>query len=114
MKTEKSSTLRISELLRKYTKEEKQISQLDLAKKMGVAPASVNKWVKDGSISIDRIPKLCEVLGISPNELFGYEDIRLVNEALRLYQSFKKYPEYQESITKLLNLTFEDISQNNN
>jgi transcriptional regulator with XRE-family HTH domain len=107
-----TATERISELLTRYTKEEKRISQVELAKKMEVAPASVNKWVTEGSISIDRIPKLCAVLGISPNELFGYEDPRFTDEALKLYKSFLDYPEYRESITKLLNLTLEDIASN--
>ena len=103
---------RISKLLRKYTKEEKRISQVELAKKMGVAPASVNKWVMEGSISIDRIPQLCEILEISPNELFGYKDPEVSDEAMALYKSFLAYPEYRDSIIKLLNLTLEDITRN--
>ena len=105
------ATERISSILRKYTKEKKQISQVELAKQMGVAPASVNKWVMEGTISLDRIPKLCEILKITPNELFGFKDPLFNDEALYLYRAFLKYPEYRESITKLLNLTLEDITK---
>ena len=108
-----TTTERISSILRKYTKEEKRISQVELAKEMNVAPASVNKWVTEGTISLEWIPRLCEVLGISPNELFGYEDPRFTDEALKLYNSFLEYPEYHDSITKLLDLTLEDIAGTN-
>lgn len=108
-----TTTERISSILRKLTKEEKRISQVELAKEMKVSPASVNKWVTEGTISLDRIPRLCKVLGISPNELFGYEDPRFTEDAIKLYSSFLKYPEYHDSISKLLDLTLEDITENN-
>ena len=66
-------TERINGLLTMIIKEEKQISQVELAKKMDVAPASVNKWLKGGAPAVDKLPILCEVLGITPNQLFGYE-----------------------------------------
>lgn len=102
-------TNRINFLLKKAIKDEKKMTQVELAQKMGVAPASVNKWMDGGAPSVDKLPRLCELLDISPNQLFGYEKDDLPQEAIDLYRAFQKYPEYQTSIKKLLSLVFEDI-----
>ena len=102
-------TDRINFLLKKTIKDEKKMSQVELASKMGVAPASVNKWMDGGAPSVDKLPRLCELLEISPNQLFGYEQDNLPQEAIDLYKAFQKYPEYQTSIKKLLSIVYEDI-----
>lgn len=102
-------TDRINFLLKKTIKDEKKMSQVELASKMGVAPASVNKWMDGGAPSVDKLPRLCELLEISPNQLFGYEQDNLPQEAIDLYKAFQKYPEYQTSIRKLLSIVYEDI-----
>ena len=102
-------TDRINFLLKKAIKDEKKMSQVELASKMGVAPASVNKWMDGGAPSVDKLPRLCELLEISPNQLFGYEQDNLPQEAIDLYKAFQKYPEYQTSIRKLLSIVYEDI-----
>ena len=99
----------IALVLRDYIKEKRTMSQVELAKRMSVTPAAVTKWLKDGSVSIDKIPLLCESLGITPNTLFGFPDSKISSEALRLYSAFLKHPEYQESVTKLLNIILDDI-----
>lgn len=93
----------------KKTKEEKTITQAELAAKLGIAPASVNKWVSGGTPSVDKLPVLCEILGITPNELFGYEQEEFPKEAMDLYKAFKKHPEYQNAVSKLLNMILSDI-----
>ena len=105
-------TERINLLLTKAIKEEKKMTQVEIAVKMGVAPASVNKWLSGGAPSIDKLPELCEILDITPNQLFGYEEESFPQEAIDLYNAFKKYPEYNTSIRKLLNLVIKDIEQN--
>ena len=102
-------TDRINLLLKKAIKDEKKMTQVELAQKMGVAPASVNKWMDGGAPSVDKLPRLCELLGISPNQLFGYEKDDLPQEAIDMYKAFQKYPEYQTSIRKLLSIVCEDI-----
>lgn len=103
-------TQRISMLLNKAIKDEKRFTQADLAKKMNISPVSVNKWMKDGAPSIDKLPQLCEILEISPNELFGYDDGLMPEDALKLYKAFKNHPDYQNSVKVLLELILDDIS----
>lgn len=100
---------RITSYLTKKIKEEKKLSQVDLAEKMGIAPASVNKWMSGGTPAIDKLPQLCDILGITPNELFGYEQEDFPQEAIDLYKAFQKHPEYHNSIKKLLNMVIVDI-----
>lgn len=73
---------KISALLNKKIKEDKILTQKQLAEKMGVSPVSVNKWLNGGSIDLDKIPTLCKALNITPNELFDFdvnkEDILLL------------------------------------
>lgn len=104
-------TERISMLLNRAIKEEKKFTQVELARKMNISPVSVNKWMKDGAPSLDKLPQLCEILEITPNELFGYDDGTLSKEALALYKAFQKHPEYQNSVMKLLEMIISDFSQ---
>lgn len=102
-------TERIASLLIKEIKEEKRMTQVELANKVGIAPASVNKWMNGGAPAVDKLPLLCEILEISPNQLFGYEEENLPQEAIDLYKAFNNHPEYKSSIVKLLNLVIDDI-----
>ena len=103
-------TERITQLLNKAIKEEKRFSQVELAEKMEVAPASVNKWMTGGSPSIDKLPKLCEILEISPNVLFDYHANEDDIETEKLLKKFKQLPEYRPIIEKLLSQIVKDFS----
>ncbi len=109
MQNDMTLSERITLYLIKTIKEEKRLTQADLAERMGIAPASVNKWMSGGTPAIDKLPQLCEILKITPNELFGYEQEGLPQEAIDLYKAFQKHPEYRNSIRKLLNLVLHDI-----
>ena len=100
---------RIRFFMKKKTKEEKTITQAELAAKLGIAPASVNKWLSGGTPSVDKLPALCELLGITPNELFGYKEEDFPQEAVDLYKAFQKYPEYKPAISKLLDMIVSDM-----
>ena len=102
---------RITILLNKAIKEDKRISQVDLAKIMEVAPASVNKWLSGGTPSIDKLPKLCEVLCITPNELFDYHPNESDLETEILIKKLQQYPEYQKIIEVLLSQIIKDIAK---
>lgn len=95
----------ISTTLKKYLKEDKIISQVEFANKMGVTPVAVNKWLKGGAIESSKIPLICEVLNITPNDLFGAQtkDINST-KALKLYDAYQKHPEFQNSINSLLGI----------
>ena len=103
-------TERISYFLNKTIKEEKRFTQVDVARIMDVSPASVNKWLNGGSPTIDKLPLLCDMLDISPNELFDYPE-RIPKEAWDIFNAFNAHPEYQQSICKLLGLILEDIEK---
>lgn len=50
------------------------MSQYALAEKMQLSQQAIAKWESGASSpSVSDIPKLCSVLGISPNQLFGYD-----------------------------------------
>ena len=106
-------TERINQLLTKMIKEEKRITQAELAERVGVAPASVNKWLNGGAPAVDKLPLLCEIFDISPNQLFGYESEYPI-EAVELFRAFQKHPEYQSSVKKLLDMIIRDIEQKEN
>lgn len=100
---------RLTFFLNKRIKEEKKLTQVELAERIGIAPASVNKWMTGGTPAIDKLPLLCEILELTPNELFGYEQEDFPQEAIDLYKAFKKHPEFKDSIIKLLDMVIEDI-----
>lgn len=103
-------TERITQLLNKTIKEEKRFTQVELAEMMGVAPASVNKWMVGGAPSIDKLPKLCEILEITPNELFDYHENEDDIETEKILKKFKQIPEYRPIIEKLLSQIVKDFS----
>lgn len=94
----------ISKVLNKKIKEEKVVSQVDFAKKLNVTPVAVNKWLKGGAIESSKIPTICEVLNITPNELFGIELDIESSKALKLYEAYKNHPEFQKTIDTLLSI----------
>lgn len=71
------------DLLRKQTErlnqlmEEKQISQIELSKKIGVASGSISNY-SNGTrlISVDILPKLAKALGTSTDYLLGVSDVK--------------------------------------
>lgn len=92
----------ISNVLNEKIKKEKVISQVELANRLGVTPVAVNKWLNGGAIESSKIPQLCEILSITPNELFGIKRNYGIDKALELYDAYVNHPEYQDAVNKLL------------
>lgn len=109
METTQTLSERIREILHSRIKKEKKLTQRDLAKAMDISAASVNRWMKSGAPEIDKLPKLCEILGITPNELFGYRPQDFEPESYELFKSIQKNPEYRSSVNSLLSLLVRDI-----
>lgn len=101
-------TDRITLFLNKAVKEEKRISQVEIARSMDVAPASVNKWMSGGTPSVNKLPKLCEILGISPNELFDYHASEEEKKLEDITCKLKQVPEYSELINSLITQIIKD------
>lgn len=54
-------------------RKQKEISQEELAEKVGVSRQAISKW-ENGTAQPEmaNVAKLCEILGVTPNELLGY------------------------------------------
>ena len=68
---------RIAEIIKKFCKEDCIMTQRELAKAMDVTPACVNKWIREGSISLDKISaKEITYLIYSFNKVHFYLSLR--------------------------------------
>lgn len=94
----------IAKILNKLLKEDKVMTQAELANKLGISAVAVNKWLNGGSIESNKIPQLCEALNISPNELFGFKEDIDTAKALELYKAYLEHPEHHASINQLLGI----------
>lgn len=95
---------KITKILNDIIKNKKRLSQKELAEKMNVSPVAVNKWLNGGSIEIDKIPLLCKSLGITPNELFNFNNTDLSDDEIKLINKLREHPEYKNAINKLLDI----------
>lgn len=54
----------------------KGIRQVDISEYMGVSQGSVSNWIKGtNSIDVENLAKLCRFLGVSLDQIFGFEPI---------------------------------------
>lgn len=59
----------------KDLREEKNLTQYELSKKIGISTACINRWEKNLRVpNIDSIIILCQFLGCSSDYLIGLED----------------------------------------
>ncbi len=72
----------ISKMIKQRTEVDKVITKSKLGTALGVTPQAVNKWIQEGGFKIERVPELCNLLGITPNELFEFtsEDVLSLEE----------------------------------
>lgn len=82
------------------------MTQKDLADRIGTKPGAVSKWInKTQAPDVELMPKVCEVLNISLEDLFGIKsDTILSNEELELLKAYKEHPEAQDAIKTLLKI----------
>ena len=60
--------LRINEVLKEHG-----LKQKDLAEKMGIKPISLNQMLGRGTIGVDRLCEMAEIIGCKVTELFEEE-----------------------------------------
>ena len=59
----------------KYHRKRQKLTQIQLSQALGVSNTLVGNWEgRRTSISAEIVPKLCQVLEITPNELFGFNE----------------------------------------
>lgn len=59
--------------LKNITKSKK-IDLKDVAKEIGMKPYGFRLSIENGTLPISKVSELCRMLGISPNEFFGWPD----------------------------------------
>lgn len=94
----------VKELLNKKIREDKIISQVDLARGIGVMPATITKWLNGISMpDPDNIPAVCDILGITLYEFFGIpnDSVILSDEDKVLLEKIKSNPALKEIASKL-------------
>ncbi len=77
----------LQKILIRILKEDKLMTQKELAIKMNVSTVAVNKWLNGGSIDSNKIPLLCTTLNVTPNELFGINENLEDREILNIIKS---------------------------
>lgn len=57
----------------RYYRKQKRMTQVQLSRELGVADTLVSNWEgQRTTMPAEIVPKLCQVLEITPNELFGF------------------------------------------
>ena len=65
-------TVLLSEQIRSYRTARK-LTQTQLAQRLGVPETYISNWENGRRPRVDVVPEICRALGVSPNELFGWE-----------------------------------------
>ena len=76
-----------STMIKQSTEIDNIITKSALGTALGVTPHAVNKWIQEGGFKIERVPELCNLLKITPNELFEFtseDDLSLEEKKIAL------------------------------
>lgn len=85
---------------------ENQIKREYLKELLGISDSTIKSWTSltENKIPVtEDLPKICEALGITFNQLFGIEDIR-IQHAMMLENAYQLHPKRQDAIDVLLEL----------
>lgn len=85
--------------LKKY-RERSRMSQKELAQLINIDNTLLSHWERGkNKINVDKIPAICEILNISPNDLFDFnEEASLKAEEKRLVEIYRELGESEEEI----------------
>lgn len=103
MKDEKELRGTISRNISFYRKKSG-LSQKNLAEKMGVLPSRVSNWEQGiNSPSLGVLVDLCEILGITLNEMFGISSKNELNQSEKeLLNSYRKLDDHGRRLVKII------------
>lgn len=83
----------------------KKISQKEFAEKLGVSAPAVSNWLRGTNTpDIEMIAKICKVLDISVNDLFGLSKATLSPFEKELLYQYRSKPELQAAVNLILGL----------
>lgn len=91
----------------KLFREEKNMSQKVFAEAIGAKNTTVSNWEKGmARPDIDMIVKICEVLSVSPNELFSIPltQNEYSNLEKQIIAEYRRKPDLQQAVRILLNI----------
>ena len=90
--------------------ETKHISGYRMEKEAGINQSTLGSWRKGSQPPADKLDKICQYLGVTPNELFGYETpIFLTENEKELLDLFKRLPEREQ--IKIIGRLEDKVSQ---
>lgn len=102
---------RVNEFIKNF-REFKGLTQQDLALQLGKSKNVVSNWERgDNSPNLDEVEKLCEIFGVTPNQLFGWDPCPEYIEYLHrkekarnaLYEKEMKRGQLLDQLAKLTN-----------
>lgn len=75
----------------------KGISAYQLEKDIGIRQTTFQGWKRGSEPSADKISKLLQYLKVTPNELFGYSEVKeLTENEKELLELFQQLPEREQ------------------
>lgn len=88
--------MQIIEMLEKIMKD-KNITAYQMEKDIGISQTTFSNWKRGRQPSVDKIQIIIPYLGVTPNEVFGYQTEAELNENEKeLLEHFKKLPEREQ------------------
>lgn len=90
----------IAMMIKKRIKDDKIISQKNLAKGLGISEPAVSKMIKSGKVDYENLINLCKLIELTPNELLGYETNQDEREILDIINNNENLKIYIKSIKK--------------
>ena len=81
----------IAYMLNKRINIDKIITQTEIADYFNISRTAVSNMVSKGTVDMDRIISLCNLLKITPNELLGYDENSNDRELLDILNSDPEY-----------------------
>ena len=93
-----------------FYRKKQNLTQKEIAELLGVRTVTVSGWERCvSSINVETLSKVCEIFGITPNEMFGIDNNEVNPDTLTyseriLIQTYRNSPDVQPILDKLLDL----------
>jgi transcriptional regulator with XRE-family HTH domain len=81
--------MKVNEVIRRL-REDKGLTQQNIADELGVENGTVIRWEKGGNIKSENLERIAKVLGVTVTDIYSYsENPTLLNEPLAAYNTHK-------------------------
>ena len=82
---------------------ERELTQEDLAKELGISAQAVSKWENGGAPDIEMLPALADFFGVSIDYLYGRAERKNADLPLTEREIFEKIVDLQERMSDQIN-----------